>query len=93
MLHTEDSRGVQPADWPQRLWRDREALTAELDRLANDPAMVTRFDLPRLRAALDTWNGKRPGHGTPELNLLQVALPRALTTARFIRFIEGRNTD
>jgi asparagine synthase (glutamine-hydrolysing) len=92
MVRTENRRGVQAADWPQRLWRGREALTAELERLANDPAMAARFDLPRLRAALDTWDGKRPGHGTPELNLLQAALPRALTTARFIRFIEGRNT-
>ncbi len=82
--------GAQAADWAIRLGRQRAALRAELAELARDPAMAERFDLGRLARALDHWSGdSAPDVDTRQT--LQLALPRALTTARFIRYVEGWN--
>lgn len=91
MVLTERRRGVQTADWPARLGPRRGALIAEVDRLSADPAMAARLDLPRLRTVLADWDGNRPPHGSPQAATLLGAVPRALATARFIRFVEGRN--
>lgn len=83
--------GVQAADWHLRLGRDRIALREELDRLSEDPAMAHRFDLPGLKAALDDWPAETPTGGA-QRDRLQMALVRAVTTSRFIRFAEGTNS-
>lgn len=89
-VRTERGRGRQAADWSLRLARDRPALLAELDRLARDPAMAARFDLIGLRKDLAEWNGSSPSEARLA-SRLEHAIPRALTTARFIRFVEQRN--
>lgn len=90
MVLREKRRGLQTADWALRLHRQRPDLLAELDRLAKDPDMAARFDLPGLRRTLHDWSG-----GTPKDPVLaaqlRLALPRALVTARFIRHVDGRN--
>ncbi|MCA1197292.1 hypothetical protein K9B35_04880 [Sphingomonas sp. R647] len=90
MVLNEKRRGMQAADLPLRLGRDHEALVAELDALACDSELGDRMDLPRLKQALQGWSpgqgGDRFGVGTIELTL-----PRAIATARFIRFVEGAN--
>ena len=86
----ETRRGRQAADWPLRIARDRPALIVELDRLADDPAMARRLDLPRLRAALTAWSPANPGD-RPLRDTIEHAVPRAIATARFIRFVEGSN--
>ena len=91
MVLRERRRGEQAADWPIRLGRQRKALIAEIDRLSADPAMAARIDFPRLRAALVAWDGTRPPPGSPRAATLVAAVPRALTTARFIRFVEGHH--
>ncbi|MES2058869.1 MAG: asparagine synthetase B family protein [Pseudomonadota bacterium] len=90
MVLNETRRGRQAADWAIRIGRDRAALIDELDTLARDPAMARRLDLPRLRAALAGWS-PQDAAGTEAVNLIQYALPRAIATARFIRFVEGSN--
>jgi len=90
MVLNETRRGRQAVDWPLRIGRDRAALIDELDALARDPAMAHRLDLPRLRAALERWSPDLPGNRESD-NLIQLALPRAIATARFIRFVEGSN--
>jgi asparagine synthase (glutamine-hydrolysing) len=87
----EARRGLQSADWHLRLGRERMELRAEIDRLARDPAMDARFDLKRLRSALDAWPDKTPVGDWRATTTLWLALPRALATARFIQFVEGRN--
>jgi asparagine synthase (glutamine-hydrolysing) len=89
MVLNEKRRGLQAADWHLRLGREREALQGEITRLQSDPQMAKRFDLPGLAAALSDWPEKTPDG--QRLERLQLAVGRALTTARFIRYVEGRN--
>lgn len=90
MVLNEKRRGLQAADLPLRLGRDQQALIAELDLLAGDPAMSERLNLPRLRQAMQ---GLSPGDPGDRFGLaaIELALPRAIATARFIRFVEGTN--
>ena len=86
LVLSETRRGRQAADWALRIARERDALIAELDALADDPEMAARLDIPRLRRALEA-----SGEGSADSAALQFALPRAIATARFIRFVEGTN--
>jgi len=90
MVVTETRRGRQAADWPLRLARQRQALIIELDLLADDPAMAARLDLPRLKKALEEWPQDSAGQRSSNM-AIQLAIPRAIATARFIRFVEGTN--
>jgi len=92
MVLNEGRRGLQAADWHLRLGRERQDLQSELDELAKDPGMAARFDLPRLRAALAGWPAATPIEDRRALQTLRLALPRAIATARFIQYVEGRNT-
>ena len=65
-----------------------EALYA---RLATDPAMAHRLDLPRLRTLLDRWPAETPIEDAELAKGLHLALTRGITTARYIRYVEGRN--
>jgi len=87
----ESRRGLQAADWHLRLGRERTEIGAEIDRLAGDPAMEARLDLKRLRRALDAWPEATPVGDSYSVKTLWSALPRALATARFIQYVEGRN--
>ena len=87
----EKRRGLQAADWHLRLNRDRQRLVDELTGLARDPAMAARFDLPRLRQALANWPARTPVDDPRQSQVLRLALPRALATARFIRHVQGQN--
>ncbi|WEK01120.1 MAG: asparagine synthase-related protein [Candidatus Sphingomonas phytovorans] len=90
MVLNETRRGRQAADWAARIARDRGALIDELAALAKNPAMARRLDLPKLRTALENWTPDTAGN-RDSINLIQHALPRAITAARFIRFVEGSN--
>lgn len=81
-------RGVQAADWHLRLGRQRSELRHELDELSRDPAMAHRLNLPALTAALEAWPETTPTRADVIGIRLQHALPRAVTTARFIRYVE-----
>jgi asparagine synthase (glutamine-hydrolysing) len=87
----EKRRGLQGADWHLRLGRNRQRLDDELTGLARDPAMAARFDLPRLRQALANWPARTPVEDTRQSQVLRLALPRALATARFIKHVQGQN--
>lgn len=87
----ESRRGLQAADWHLRLGRERVELRAEIDRLSSDPAMQARFDLNRFRAALDAWPEETPIGDSRATATFWLALPRVLTAARFIHYVEGRN--
>ncbi len=91
MVLAEKRRGLQAADWHLRLGRQRGQMIDELDQLATNPAMAAMLNLPRLRAALDKWPAQTPIDDGPASFTLQLALTRALSTARFIRYVEGTN--
>ncbi|WP_216822182.1 asparagine synthase-related protein [Novosphingobium sp. TH158] len=90
MVLSERRRGRQAADWHLRLGREREELIAEIDRLAEDPAMQERMNLAALRGALADWEPTTP-QDTGKSHRLELALSRGLATARFIHSVEGRN--
>lgn len=82
--------GRWDADWHLRLGRRRVDLIAELDRIAGDDKLGPMFDIPRLKAALEDWPDQT------EIRLQDYAarectVPRALLTARFVNYVEGRN--
>ena len=90
MVLNERRRGRQSADWHLRVGRSRDALAAELSAMERDPAMRTRFDLPRLKAALVNWPPGTPDTDFRYSNLIY-ALTRVIATTRFIRYVEGCN--
>jgi len=87
----ETRRGLQNADWHVRLGRQRTDLLAELDDLSNDPRMAEMLNLGRLRKALENWPDETPIDPKDPSMFLHLAVSRGLTTARFVRYVEGRN--
>ena len=90
MVLDETRNGLQAADWELRLRRDAPALRAELDRMEDNPEMARRFNLTGLKETMDRWMAGTPLNEASAWRL-QYGLTRALTTARFIRFVEGTN--
>ncbi|MEY2927916.1 MAG: hypothetical protein RL367_2393, partial [Pseudomonadota bacterium] len=87
----ERRHGSQAADWYLRLGRQHQQLAQEIDRLAGDPNMAAMLNLKRLRQALDQWPDEAPMDGGTTQMTLQLALARGLSTARFIRYVQGGN--
>jgi asparagine synthase (glutamine-hydrolysing) len=82
--------GRWDADWHLRIGRRRTDFLAEIDRLAGDERMAAMLDLPRLRAALENWP-EQTETNAQKYYTHEFAVPRALLTARFVNYIEGRN--
>jgi asparagine synthase (glutamine-hydrolysing) len=82
--------GRWDADWHLRLSRRRADMLAELARLAADERMAAMLDLPRLRAALEDWPDETEVEWR-DYTAREYTVPRALLTARFINYVEGRN--
>lgn len=83
--------GRWDADWHLRIGRRRADYLAELDRLEGDERISATLDLPRLRAALEDWPESTETDPQKYFSR-EFAVPRGLLTARFINYIEGRNT-
>ena len=83
--------GRWDADWHLRISRRRAEFAEELSRLAADPRFAAMLDIPKLQAALADFPDATETDPKRVLPL-EVALPRALLTARFVNFVEGRNT-
>ena len=83
--------GRWDADWHLRIGRRRADYLATLEQIERDERLSPMIDVPRLRKVLEEW---------PESTEVQIraystrefAVPRGLLTARFINFVEGRNT-
>jgi len=95
MVLDERRVGRQGADWHYRMGRRRQALRQELQSLESDPVMARRLNLPSLKSALDDWPAETPlpGEGKERAHAqrLELAVSRAITTARFIHYVEGKN--
>ncbi|QIK95825.1 hypothetical protein G7076_04500 [Sphingomonas sp. HDW15A] len=82
--------GRWDADWHIRVGRRRVEYLAEFDRLEKNERIADMIDLPRLRSALEDWPTQTetdPSVFAP----LELGVPRALLTARFVNYVEGRN--
>jgi asparagine synthase (glutamine-hydrolysing) len=83
--------GRWDADWHLRIGRRRTEYLAEFDRLATDERFSAMLDLPRLRAAIEDWPEQTETDPQKYCGR-EFAVPRGLLTARFVNYIEGRNT-
>ena len=82
--------GRWDSDWHLRLTRRRANFLAEIDRLEGDDRLSTMLDLPRMRAALEHWPDQTE-LDPQQYYAREFAVPRALLTARFVNYVEGRN--
>jgi asparagine synthase (glutamine-hydrolysing) len=83
--------GRWDADWHLRIGRRREDYLAELDRIETDDELAIMLDIPRLREALEDFPDEADGQNE-KFWTTEFAVPRGLLTARFVKFVEGRNT-
>lgn len=90
MVWNERRIGQQSADWPIRFQQERAAIMAELDAIERDPRLAEVFDVPRLKGKLHSWDGR----DVPERRdsaTINSGIARGIATARFVKFVEGRN--
>ncbi|HVM21983.1 MAG TPA: asparagine synthase-related protein [Sphingomicrobium sp.] len=84
-------QGCWDADWHIRIGRRRLEYLQELSRIEQDERFAGMFDFPRLRSALEDWPEQSVADQHKALGP-QAAVPTAILTARFINYVEGRNT-
>jgi asparagine synthase (glutamine-hydrolysing) len=82
--------GRWDADWHLRIGRRRKDLLAELDGLEQDEQFAAMIDVPRLRASLEDWP-EMTETDFRKYSVREFALPRAILTARYVKYVEGRN--
>lgn len=89
-VRTERRSGMQTADWPLRFMRERERLLVEMASMSGDERLARVFDFDRMSTDLREW----PGTDIPADNhnlRIAMAIGRGVATARFVRYVEGRN--
>ena len=90
MVWAERRYGTQAADWPMRFSRDREAMLAEMSAMRRDEHLNAIFDFERMIADLEGW----PGTDDPRERYnyrINAGIGRAISTARFVQYVEQRN--
>jgi len=102
-LAKEMARGIMPeeqrinrlngrwdSDWLLRVKRRKSDYLAEIERLESDQRMAAMLDLPRMRAALENLPDQTELDPQKYFSA-EFAVPRGLLTARFVKYVEGRN--
>jgi asparagine synthase (glutamine-hydrolysing) len=87
---TNRSRGLQAADWYEKLAANRDALSQQVAALSRSPLARKMIDLPRLESAIRTW----PETGWERLDVFReynLALTRGIAGARFLQWFESAN--
>lgn len=86
-------RGEQSSDWHARRKRDLDRIGHELDRLHDIPSVANRLDIERMQRVIAEWPDKTPTSADdyPEYAIARYGIGRALSVARFINQVEGRN--
>jgi len=87
---TNRSRGLQAADWYEKLAANRSALSQQIAALSRSPLARKMIDLPRLESAIRTW----PETGWERLEVFReynLALTRGIAGARFLQWFESAN--
>lgn len=92
-IYFSQGRGRQAADWHLRMTRNLPRLRADLEALKKDPAMAQRIDLSRMHWLLNNWPDKTPDPNDAKSHYAHYCygLNRAVETARFINWAEGKN--
>ena len=89
-VRCEGRRGLQGADWPMRIGRDRERLLSLLRGMRDNAELARRLDLDRLERNLAKWDGTDT-RGSGSLEKIGMAIPQAIVLGGFARFVEGAN--
>jgi asparagine synthase (glutamine-hydrolysing) len=87
---TNRSRGIQAADWYEKLSAERNALSREIAAFSRSPLARKMIDLRRLEAAVNSW----PIAGWEKLEVFReynLALTRGIAGARFLQWFESAN--
>jgi asparagine synthase (glutamine-hydrolysing) len=87
---TNRSRGLQAADWYEKLATERSGLSRQIAALSRSPLARKMIDFPRLETAISTW----PNTGWEKLDVFReynLALTRGIAGARFLRWFESAN--
>lgn len=86
-------RGEEGSDWHSRARRDCCRLREEIDRLADIPSVANRLDTARMIRVLDNLPANTPVSYSdyPDYAFARFGIGRALSVARFINQVEGRN--
>jgi len=86
----EPRKGLQAADWHERLTAGRDRVAAELDRLDACPSATKALDLPRLHRLVENWPAG--GWERDEVSVpYRSALLRGISTGHFLRRATGAN--
>lgn len=82
-------RGLQAADWFERLTSVRDEVAAELTRLQQSDLARRALDLARMRRLVEHW--PQGGWGEDQVvNEYHLLLERGLMVGRFLRWFEGQ---
>ncbi len=87
---TNHSRGLQAADWYEKLAADRKSLSCQVAALAKSKLARRIIDLPRLESAIRTW----PQSGWERQDVFReynLALTRGIAGGRFLQWLESAN--
>jgi asparagine synthase (glutamine-hydrolysing) len=87
---TNRARGLQAADWYEKLAANRGALSQQVAALSRSPLARKMIDLPRLESAIRTW--PETGWERPDVfREYNLALTRGIAGARFLQWFESAN--
>jgi asparagine synthase (glutamine-hydrolysing) len=87
---TNRSRGLQAADWYEKLAAGRGLLSSQIAAFSHSPLARKMIDLRRLETAVNSW----PSTGWEKLDVFReynLALTRGIAGARFLRWFESAN--
>ncbi len=87
---TNRRRGLQSADWYEKLERRRTWFASEIAKLADVPLACRIIDIPRLERAVRNW--PKDGWETSAVtNEYHFAFTRGVAGAQFLRWVESYN--
>jgi asparagine synthase (glutamine-hydrolysing) len=90
LVRTEKREGLQGADWPMRFVRERDGLLGEIERMEGDERLSSVFDFDRMKRNLTEWDGTDT-LASRHFSRVNLCIGRGVPTARFVRYVEGRN--
>ena len=86
-------RGDQASDWHSRFAKSLDRVEEELERLEDVSSVASRVDLARMKRVVRNWPERTPVSASDyqDYSLARYGIGRALSVARFINQVEGRN--
>jgi asparagine synthase (glutamine-hydrolysing) len=83
-------RGLQSADWYEKVAARLDALAVDIAELTSSPLVRRAIDLDRLSRAIKNWPTS-DWHTSKNVDEYNLALTRGVATARFLHWMESAN--